>query len=153
MKFPIRQITKTIDVAWNQDTRQKLISFWAARRFHFHDALDASLSATRGHILWNLISFDMSRLRADLKICPLQSDRVSIVLTINTIFQQITQWNQMFWKLEMDTCESFLLRGDLRERDWNKFLKGNRNAAIAWALTVGLGGQRVPQKSDEKQQN
>jgi hypothetical protein len=95
----------------------------------------------------------MSRLRADLKICPLQSDRVSIVLTEITIFQQITQWNQMFWKLEMNTCESFLLRGDLRERDWNKFLKDNRKAAIAWALTMGLGGQRVPQKSDEKQQN
>jgi hypothetical protein len=95
----------------------------------------------------------MSRLRADLRIHPLQLDHVSIVLTIHTTFQQITQWNRMFWELEMATCESFILRGDLRETDWNKFLKGNRKAAITWALTLGLGGQRIPQKSDEKQSN
>ena len=144
------QISKTIHTPWNQANQQKLISFWKARRFHFHDVSDASLAAMRGSYFWNLISFDMSQLRADLKIHPLQTGQISVEMTVHTIFQQITQWNRKYWNLEMHTCESFLLHNDLCEEQWVNFLKGNHKAAIMWTLTLGLGGQRLPPKTGEK---
>jgi hypothetical protein len=96
-----------------------------------------------------MISYDMTRLRADLSIEPAQPARISLVLTVHTVFQQITQWNRAFWELEMATCESFLLHGDRRDAEWLQFMKAHRKAALVWTLTLGLGGQRIPQKTDE----
>ena len=148
MKSPTTQITKTIEAAWTEGTRQKLVSFWSERRFRFSDASAASLFAKRGHVLWNMVSYDMTRLRADLNIEPAQLDRISLVLTVHTVFQQITQWNRAFWELEMATCESFLLHDDRRDAEWVQFMKAHRKAALVWTLTLGLGGQRIPKKTD-----
>ena len=90
----------------------------------------------------------MTRLRADLNIEPAQLDRISLVLTVHTVFQQITQWNRAFWELEMATCESFLLHDDRRDAEWVQFMKAHRKAALVWTLTLGLGGQRIPKKTD-----
>jgi hypothetical protein len=146
MKSPTTQITKTIEAAWTEDVRQKLISFWSARRFHFSDTAATWLIAKRGHILWNLISFDMTRLRADLSISPVRPDLISLTLTVHTAFQHITEWNRAYWDLEMATCESFLLRDDIRETEWVEFRKANRKAAILWTLTMSLGGRQMPTK-------
>jgi hypothetical protein len=144
VKSPTTQITKTIQAAWTEGSRQKLISFWSARRFRFSEASAASLIATRGHILWNLVSYDSTRLRAELSICSSEPDRIALMLTVHTAFQQITEWSRAFWDLEMETCESFLLCGDLRDVEWVEFMKAYRRAAIIWTLTLTLGGRRIP---------
>jgi hypothetical protein len=146
VKCPIRQITKTIEAPWTEAVRRELISFWSARRFRFFGTSDASLSAKRGHILWNLVAYDMTRLRADLSIHPAAPDRISLVLTVHTVYQVITPCNQAFWELEMTTCESVLLRGDRRDAEWVQFMKASRKAAIVWTLTLGLGGRSEPFK-------
>jgi hypothetical protein len=138
------EITKTIEAPWTGSMRQKLIAFWSTRRFRFGEASDMSLSAERGHLAWNLISYDMTKLRAHLNIGPTESNRILVRLRVQTSFQQITEWNRAFWDLEMETCESYCLRGDLREADWQSFLKASRRAALLWTFTGGFMGQKVP---------
>jgi len=145
VKSPTLQIGKTIDAPWSEATRQKLITFWATKRFRFLVQVNESLSATRGNFLWNLFAYDMSRVRADLNIRPSHSGRISLALTIYTAFQKVSEWNWAFWELEMATCKSFLLRGDLRELEWIQFRKGHRKAGLIWTFTLGIGGRRMPQ--------
>ena len=149
MKSPTAQITKCIDAPWTDDTRQKLISFWSERRFRFADTSATSLVAQRGHILWNLISYDMTRLRAELRIRSPQSGRIELLMTVHTTFQQITEWNRAVLELEMTTCESFLLRDDMREAEWAEFMKAHRKAAWVWTFTGSLAGRRIKRKTNE----
>lgn len=142
------QIKKSIEAPWTEEVRQKLIAFWLKRRFYFSDTTSSPLVATRGHILWNLITYDMTRLRADLSIGSMQPGRIDLVMTVQTAFQQVTEWNRAFWHLEMATCESFVLCGDLREAEWIEFTRANRKANIIWTLTFALGGRKIPKKSD-----
>jgi hypothetical protein len=149
VKLPKLEISKTIGIAWNEATRQKLVSFWSTRRFQFEDNSEAMLRGKRGHILWNLVTFDMTKLPASLTTLPSQTIGISVLLCVNTTFQQITEWNRAFLDFELSTCESFLLRDDLRENEWAEFLKADRKAKIIWTATMGLGGQRLPSKKDE----
>ena len=150
VKSPTLRIQKSIEALWTDDIRQKLISFWSERRFRFEDTSVVPLVARRGRILWNLISYDSTRLSAELSISSQQSSGIDLVLTVNTAFQQITEWNRAFWDLEMATCESFVLHGDRREAEWDEFMRGYWRAAIIWTLTLSLGGRRIPQKKKAK---
>ncbi|MBI5821717.1 MAG: hypothetical protein HZA88_22325 [Verrucomicrobia bacterium] len=143
-------VAKTIEAAWTEGAQQKLISFWSARRFLFSDTSAAPFVAKRGHILWNLISYDMTRLRADLTIASSTPDRIDLRMKVSSAFQQITDWNRAYLDLEMATCESFLLRNDLREAEWTEFMKAYRKAAIIWTLTFSIGGRRMPHKTDSR---
>ena len=148
MKLPKLEISKTIEVAWSETTRQKLIAYWSARRVCFEENSEKILRGSRGHILWNLITFDMTKLRASLAASPSQAGGVLVSLSVQTTFQQITQWNKAFLDFELSTCESFLLHDDLREKEWADFLKADRKAKLIWTATLGLGGQRLPSKKD-----
>lgn len=150
MKSPTLQIRKSIAAPWTEETRRKLIAFWSGRHFRFSDASAERLAATRGNILWNLFSFDMTRVRADLRINSPQSHGIDLTLVEHTAFQQVTEWNRAFWDLEMATCESFLLRGDTRDAEWREFTKGNRKANIIWTLTLGLWGCKTPKEPKPK---
>ena len=141
------QIKKSIEAPWTEEMRQKLIAFWLKRHFHFSDTTSSPLVATRGHILWNLITFDMTRLRADLSVGSVQPGRIDLAMAVHTAFQQVTEWNRAFWDLEMATCESFVLHGDSREAEWIEFTRANRRANIIWTLTLALGGRKIPKKS------
>lgn len=145
----IIQIKGLIEAPWTDENRQKLVYFWSERRFRFVDTSIVPLVARRGHILWNLISYDMMRLRADLSISSSKPSHIDLLLTVHTTFQQITECNRAFWDLEMATCESFLIRGDKRETEWVEFMRAHRKAAIIWTLTMGVGGQRIHQKKDQ----
>jgi hypothetical protein len=140
------EIRKNIAVPWNKETINKLMTFWSTRRFRFESPSETIVSGSRGHLLWNFLSFDSTKLRADLTINPTTDGSVLLAMSVRTTFQQITEWNRAVWELEMTTCESFLLHDDLRETEWQAFYKAYRMAAIIWALTFTLGGKRIPKK-------
>ncbi len=151
MKSSTLKIRKSIAAPWTEETRQKLIVFWSERRFRFSDiSATTTLTATRGNILWNLVSYDMTRLRADLSINATQPGAIDLTLVVHTTFQQITEWNRAFWDLEMATCESFLLRGDTREAEWIEFTRAHRRANIIWTFTLTLGGRKMPKQTNAK---
>ena len=150
MILPTLQIRGSIAAPWTEETRQQLRAFWSARRFRFSDTPPGTLFATRGHLLWNLIAFDMARLPAELSISSTQSGHLDLAMVVHTAFQQITEWNRAFWELEMASCESFLLHGDKRDTEWLAFRKANRKATIIWTFTFTLGGRKMPKNKAAK---
>lgn len=147
---PKLKIEKEIEAEWNEPTRQKLVEFWGKRRFSFSPSHEAHLSANRGSLIGNAISFDMSRLLTELRIEPVAPKKILLSMTVDTRLQSITEWNRAFWDLEMATCESFIKTGDLLENQWAEFSKGDRKASWTWVLTLTLGGRRKPKRSFEK---
>jgi len=143
MRFQLL-IQKTIPQDLSESSVSKLKDYWSRRGFKFADDHTASLSAKRGSIWWNPITYNMARLATDLTISPGPSNQISITMTICTMWQIITEWNRKYFDLEMETCESFLQSGDLREAEWKTFNSGHRKANLLWTLTLGTCGCKLP---------
>lgn len=130
--------------AWDDLLKRKAIDFWSRRRVVFSETSASLLVGKRGSILGNLISFDMSKLISRITISVSPQDEVECALSVNTVFQQITDYNRAWWDLELETFESFLLRNDELEERWKAFgVKYNR-ASWAWALSLGRKGNKMP---------
>lgn len=105
-----------------------------------------NLQGRRGSLWGNMTSFDMGKLRAQLTVSRTGSTEIECVLDVDTRYQDITEWNKAYWHLEMDTLESYLLRGDLREDEWQKFQRSSRAAAWQWTLSLTQRGRKMPPK-------
>ena len=138
-------VEKTFQIPiWDEFTRFKMINFWSRRRIEFSDTLGNILVGTRGNVLGNITSFDMSKLMSKLTISVSQKNEVYCVLEVNTFMRIITEYNRAWFVLEMETFESYLLQTDQQEERWQRFKKNDQKAAIVWALTSGLIGNRMP---------
>ncbi|HEX8550627.1 MAG TPA: hypothetical protein VF681_03630 [Abditibacteriaceae bacterium] len=129
---------------WDEVVKRKAIDFWSRRRITFSETSGNTLIGKRGNLLGNLISFDMSKLIAKLTITVSDKNEVHCILDINTVYQQITEYNRAWWDLEMDTFESFLMRNDEQEEKWKKFGVHYKKAAWAWSFSHGIRGDRMP---------
>ena len=138
------EITKIINQQWTDNSVSKIKDYWSGRGFDFAEGGNTCLSAKRGCILWNLITYNMARLGTELTICQEESSRISVTMKVCTLWQIITEWNRKYFDLEMETCESFLRSGDLRKSEWASFTKGHRKANFLWTVTLGICGQSPP---------
>ena len=129
---------------WDDFARFKMNDFWSRRRIEFSESLDNTLKGKRGSLLGNITSFDMSKLMSELTITVSAENQVHCVLKVNTFMQIITEYNKAWWNLEMETFESYLLQTDEQDERWEKFKSNDKKAAIAWTLTSGLVGNRIP---------
>lgn len=129
---------------WNKVTKQKIIDYWSARHIVFNETSITTLRGKRGSFVDNLVSFNMINLMAELTVTVLSENEIHCVLEVNTIMQQITDWNRAWLDLEMETFETFLLHNDLQEEKWKRFGAGYNKAAWAWGLSCGLIHQKVP---------
>ena len=102
-------------IAWEEETRQKIISFWQEHGVVFANTQGDILQGQRGSMWGNLTSFDMSKLMATLTVSRMDEAEIECVLEIDTYAQYITSGNKAYWQREMDTFESWLLRGDKKE--------------------------------------
>jgi len=149
MKWPIITIRRSFAIpSWDASFVDKAMVFWKDRGMEFSATQGSVLEARRGSVLGNLISFNMSTLIAKLTISSVDPTHVAATLEVDSRYQQITGWNREYWRLELKTFESFVLRGDLQEPRWQHFLKANRKAAIEWTATLGSKGEEIP--PDEK---
>jgi hypothetical protein len=144
------EITKTIPQDWTEDSVSKLKAYWSGRGFEFTNDHTTPLSAKRGFILWNLITYNMARLATGLTICPGPSNQIFVTMKVCTMWQIITEWNRKYFDLEMEFCESFLESGDLRETEWETFTKGHRKANLLWSITLGICGHTLPSPIDRR---
>lgn len=71
-------------------------------------------------------------------------NEVHCILTVNTFMQIITDYNRAWWNLEMEIFKSFLLQTDEQDARWEKFKDNYKNAAIAWTLSSGIVGNKMP---------
>lgn len=118
---------------WNQETKDRMMSFWMGRGFIFTETSD-NIVGTRGSIWGNLFSFDMSKLIAKLTISVDSSNRCECILEINTILQDITSSNERYWLLELDTFESFTLSGDMKADEWARYKMQSKKADRTWTI-------------------
>jgi hypothetical protein len=106
---------------WDEEAKRKVVSFWTERGVRFGEISDRRLVGNRGSILGNMTSFDMAELRTKVIIQVSESDECECVLDVNTAFQIITEWNRQHWELELQTFESYIVRGDERQDDWRAY--------------------------------
>ena len=128
--------------AWDEAARQRSISYWTDQGFQVKETSPYTLIGKRGNLIGNLISFDMKNLMANLAITWDEDNQLlHMSFRVNTVMQQITEWNEEYWKLEMDSFESCLLNGDKKEQTWAKFLAAYNKASLKW--TFGAGGKKI----------
>lgn len=132
--------------AWDEKTQRNVISFWQKRGVTFTEAEGETLQGWRGSLWGNMTSFDMGKLRAHLTVSRTGPTEIECVLDVDTSYQDITEWNEAYWHLEIDTLESYLLRGDLREDEWRQFQRDSRAAAWQWTLSLTQRGRKMPPK-------
>lgn len=141
----ILTIENTFQVpVWDEFTSYKTLRFWKRRGFEFIDARENMLSAKRGSLLGNFISFDMSDLMSKLTINVSAENEIRCALRVNTFMQFITEYNRAWWNLEMEMFESFLIETDEQDERWEKFLVNHKKASIVWALSAGFAGNKMP---------
>lgn len=123
---------------WEEAERQKTISFWKQRHMTFTETSGDTLRGKRGSLWGNLLSFDMGKLCTTLTIAKTSENEVRCVLDANTMFQTITEWNEAFWRYELETFESYLLRNDLQEAAWKLFEEARKKADKSFLISAGL---------------
>lgn len=126
--------------AWNEDFQRRAIGYWEGRRFRFEKSSGGVLEGTRGSIWGNLFSFDMSKLRTRLVIRETTQNVIESVLDIDIQFQVVTDYNMLYWMLELETFETALLEGDYQEGRWDRFRKADRRAAWSWLMSPWRAG-------------
>jgi hypothetical protein len=129
---------------WGIAEREKVVSYWKEQRFAFTKVGDDLLTARRGNIFGNLFSFDSRKLMARLVITRPEPTSIWCVMEVNTAFQEIVEWNIVYWQLEMATLESWLLQGDRRTEHWELFMRAYREAALTWIKSGTRKGRSVP---------
>ena len=64
-------------------------------------------------------------------------------LDVNSLGQQITQWNRAYWRLEIIEVYR-LVQGDADLTEiWRRFEKDSRLASIKWTVSLMILGQRL----------
>jgi hypothetical protein len=131
---------------WDEPTRRKVIGFWEERRVEF-DAVDGdTLVGHRGSLFGNLLSFDMTKLRAELTV-TYSAGHIHARIAVNTVGQTVTEWNRAWWLIEMCIFESWVVDDNPQAERWQAFLDAYHNHAKSFSVTPLLEPQ-IP--SDHK---
>lgn len=101
------------------------------------------MRAKRGSLWHNLYAFDCELVRADLTLSFTEPSSLDALISVHTLFQDMTDWTKAHFHLEMNIFESYLLRDDLQEQLWASFKKDFYGAARTWLLTSMLFGRRM----------
>jgi hypothetical protein len=110
--------------------------YWQARGFRL-ERVGPDLHGRRGSVWGNLVSFDMSRLLATVRV-HIERGHLVCVLDVDTRFQHVTRANVCYWELELEILERYVLHGKLDEATWRWFHKRERRATLLGILTLGM---------------
>lgn len=132
------KITRDILIQENIDiSAQKLCIYWEDRGMKFVERSETYFKGKRGNLLGNLLSFNMKHIISQIEIRK-KSHQIECNLSVNTILQYMTESNQNFFKLELETFEKYLLSGDLNKKSWVKLHKKSKQQDILFILICFL---------------
>lgn len=105
--------------------------YWSPRRFSLR-ARGTTISGTRGSLWWNLVAFDVTRLKSDLALV-LRPDLVRCKLELNSSFQLLLegdlrklQQELLLWRKDLLHLPTPVLRLDERghaaPEDWDLYM-------------------------------
>ncbi len=130
--------------SWNEFVIDKIHRYWKTQKFSLREKSRYSIRGWRGSLFGNCFSFDMKNLMAEIQI-DWNSERceLAVKLRVNTMMQVMTEWNEEFLKLELDTFESYLLNSDMKEAMWQRFIEAYNKAGGSWIMTQGKEGTKI----------
>jgi hypothetical protein len=129
---------------WDDATRKKTIEFWVKRGVVFSEPWGSTLVGNRGSQLAGFFSSSMGKLTAKLAITVSFEGDVHSVLSITVgkyLEGFVTEPDREHGNLELETFESFLLRGDELTEKWKQFRKSSVEADLSMALKLSLLGK------------
>lgn len=132
---------------WNEGVARAAAEYLKSRGFTDArvqpDGARLAVSGSRGSWIGNFTSFDMRKLRGRIRVSGDASGRVGVELHINTLGQQVTEWNRAFWRLELvELCAVTSGRAPIADV-WARYSQPRRRSAILWSLTGALFGRRL----------
>jgi hypothetical protein len=138
-------IARDLDVpAWDESVARAAATYLRSRGFKNADVSPGpTVTGTRGSWIGNFTSFDMTRLRARVRLAPRLPGVIAVELDVNTFGQQITDWNRAVWRLEIVELHRVLRGRDPLGDLWGRFHKDARAAARRWAVSFAIAGQRL----------
>lgn len=138
------KITKKFSIEkFDDSTHQLITSFWENRKIKFNDISETFYEGNRGDAWGNITSFDMSKLITQLNISRDDNNEINCELNIKTFGQFITKLNREFWKLELDTFESVLLKNDYKEIEWTEYKKLKVKSDMKWKIFCFIMGVSI----------
>ncbi len=121
------------------DVLSRAVAFWTERGIRFEAVTDAQAYGGRGHILWNLVTFDMRKLSSKLTLTDHPETRtITCTLQVDTRFQLITSENRAFFDVEMDAFETYLRTGGKAEAEWREYRRTARKGLIRLLVNITL---------------
>jgi hypothetical protein len=122
-----------------EDALSRAVAYWTERGIRFEEITDAQAYGGRGHILWNLVTFDMQKLSSKLTLNYRPETRtITCALQVDTRFQAITSENRAFFDVEMDAFEKYLRTGAHSEAEWREYRQTARNGLLQLLVSITL---------------
>lgn len=145
------KLVRTLQIGtWDSRTAEQAVEYLKSRGFQDARAATAAsgltVAGTRGSWRGNLTSFDMTKLRARIRLSTTTAGQVTVELDVNTFGQQITEWNKATWRLELAELRRMLLGQGRIDTVWERFAQDRRAASLRWTFTFMVGGQRLPER-------
>lgn len=139
---------------WDAATRQRVELFWREHRFRVVETSEYTIEGRRGNYWHNLYTGDMRDVVSDLAICFDEHRKLLYCsLIIDTIFQIVTEWDEEFWKMELDIFQTYLLYEDKQDEAWRSFLCAKKKAFMKWCLYGGgrkIGPRELTWRPDDR---
>lgn len=135
--------------AWDDDAASTVVEYLRSRGFANVEvsSVDGAplVLARRGSWWGNLTSFDMTKVRAEIRVGGAEAGTVGVELEVQTFAQEITQWNAAVWRLELVELQRVLCgRGRLGDV-WSRFNRDRKFASLRWVLSGMTHGKRLSQ--------
>ena len=139
---------ETFAVVWDEHTIERATHYLKERGFtlqrHNH-----TLSGSRGSMVGNMTSFDMTRVMATCRIEPI-GNGIRCTINVDTTGQDITEWNIAVWRMELIELHQRLSGGEDLGNVWRRLKSASSWASFVWAITLGLGGRQLTQQWAEE---
>ena len=141
------KVTRDVEVpTWNAEAATAGVDYLRRRGFCNAQLLaDLLVIGNRGSLWGNLTSFDMTKLRAVIRLSSNRKNHVFAELLVDTFAQQITEWNLATWRLEMAELHRVVCGVGHLEGVWDRFQQESRAAGRAWTKTLGREGAALPE--------
>lgn len=127
---------------WDESVVSRARAYWESVGFSCEAEPEQGIRGWRGSLWENLTSFDMKRLVCSLDVRRETDGTIHSILAVNSVFQQLTEWNLADFQLEQLSFRRVLL--GLPLPDLSAFRLADRNAKIAWIVSLMRLGRRLP---------
>ena len=130
--------------SWGDSQVEIALQYWQMLGFQCSQTTALGIEAKRGNLLGNYFSFNMTKLICRLSVAASPQCIITSKLEVDGAGQIITEWNLASFKIE-----HLLFRRKLRNLppsiSLEQFMKANRRASLAWTISLGLRGAKLPQ--------